>query len=252
MTFFNNFFQNSFDCSNNLLEKQKKNIIPQNINDLENLKGEKIFNNISLLNEEISKKYANLINKYNEILVKPFNSFTSDYKKFYSQFKLEFSNIANNLISLKTKTNQALFAFKESSKLLQKIKKDGDNIDSNEKQRLIIENKKNEEKYKYELNQQNKLIELFNKNYNEINHNFIEETGGDVEKFVVDRLHEYRVRVKQFAYRGGEFKGHNCQPAQNAQNDEYHVAQLQTLFNKDGIATGGSGRRRKRCIHKLS
>ena len=174
MTFFNNFFQNSFDCSNNLLEKQKKNIIPQNINDLENLEGEKIFNNISLLNEEISKKYANLINKYNEILVKPFNSFTSDYKKFYSQFKLEFSNIANNLISLKTKTNQALFAFKESSKLLQKIKKDGDNIDSNEKQRLIIENKKNEEKYKYELNQQNKLIELFNKNYNEINHNFIE------------------------------------------------------------------------------
>ena len=174
MDFFNKFFESAFNSSKDLLDKQKKNILCQNNNDLEIKEEETILKNISLVNKEISMKYKNLINKFHEILVQPFNTFTSDYKKFYSNFKIEFSNIANNLIGLKTKTNQALHNYRESTKLLQKLKKEGDKSDNNEKKRLTIENKKNEEKYKYELNQQNKLIEIFNKNYSEINHNFIE------------------------------------------------------------------------------
>ena len=131
------------------------------------------MNNLNLINKEINDQYRNLTNKYYEIIVRPFNIFTTDYKKFYSNFKTEFSNISDNLISLKKKTNQALYAYRESSKTLQNMKKDGDNIDKEERQKLIIENKNNEEKYKFELNQQNKLIELFNKNYSDINRNFV-------------------------------------------------------------------------------
>ena len=135
----------------------------------------KLVKEISLVNKNISEKYTNLVNKYNEIIVQPFNQFTTSYEKFYSEYDLEFGNISNNLISLKNKTNKALFNYKETTKLLQKMKKEGnDNEDNNEKQRLLIENKNNEEKYKFALNQENKLIEIFNKNYFEINHKFVE------------------------------------------------------------------------------
>ena len=116
----------------------------------------------------------NLINKYDEIIVQPFSSFTSSYQKFYSEYTLEFDNISNNLIGLKNKTNKALYNYRESTKLLQKMLKEEDKVDINEKQRLILENKNNESKYKYELNQENKLIEIFNKNYIDMNHQFIE------------------------------------------------------------------------------
>jgi hypothetical protein len=135
----------------------------------------KLVKEISLVNKNISEKYTNLVNKYNEIIVQPFNQFTTSYEKFYSEYDLEFGNISNNLITLKNKTNKALSNYKETTKLLQKMKKEGnDNVDNNEKQRLLIENKNNEEKYKFALNQENKLIEIFNKNYFEINHKFVE------------------------------------------------------------------------------
>ena len=124
----------------------------------------KLLTQISLINKEISIKYSNLINNYNEVIVQPFNQFTTNYEKFYSEYNIEFGNISNNLITLKNKTNKALYDYKESSKLLQKMKKEGnDNMDNNEMQRILIENKNNEEKYKYALNQENKLIEIFNK-----------------------------------------------------------------------------------------
>ena len=173
-----------------------KNILFQNKNDSEISEEEKILHNISLINKEISLRYETLITKFHEIVVQPFNTFTLDYKKFYSNFKLEFSNIANNLIGLKTKTNQALQNFRDSTKLLQKIKKESDKIDNNEKQRLIIENKKNEEKYKYELNQQNKLIEIFNKNYSEINHNFIEHENSLIA-FLKDTINKTNQYLKE-------------------------------------------------------
>ena len=135
----------------------------------------KLLTQISLINKEISIKYSNLINNYNEVIVQPFNQFTTNYEKFYSEYNIEFGNISNNLITLKNKTNKALYDYKESSKLLQKMKKEGnDNMENNEMQRILIENKNNEEKYKYALNQENKLIEIFNKNYFDINHKFIE------------------------------------------------------------------------------
>ena len=146
-----------------------------------------------MIKKEISDKYTNLINKYYDVIVHPFNIFTSDYKKFYSNFTTEFSNISDNLIGLKKKTNQALYNFRESSKLLQNFKKDGDNIDKEEKQRLLIENKNNEEKYKYELNQQNKLIEIFNKNYSDINHNFVEHENSLIVflKDIINKTNQY-------------------------------------------------------------
>ena len=129
----------------------------------------KLLTQISLINKEISIKYSNLINNYNEVIVQPFNQFTTNYEKFYSEYNIEFDNISNNLIKLKNKTNKALYDYKESSKLLQKMKKEGnDNMDNNEMQRILIENQNNEEKYKYALNQENKLIEIFNKNYFDI------------------------------------------------------------------------------------
>ena len=129
----------------------------------------KLLTQISLINKEISIKYSNLINNYNEVIVQPFNQFTTNYEKFYSEYNIEFDNISNNLITLKNKTNKALYDYKESSKLLQKMKKEGnDNMDNNEMQRILIENQNNEEKYKYALNQENKLIEIFNKNYFDI------------------------------------------------------------------------------------
>ena len=151
------------------------------------------MNNISIIKKEITDKYINLINKYYDVIVNPFNIFTSDYKKFYSNFTTEFSNISDNLIGLKKKTNQALYNFRESTKLLQNIKKEGDNIDKEEKQRLLIENKNNEEKYKYELNQQNKLIEIFNKNYSEINHNFVEHENSLIVflKDIINKTNQY-------------------------------------------------------------
>ena len=230
MNFFNNCFQFSLDCSNKFIENQKKNIILQNKNDFEILEGEKIISNISLINKQFSMKYANLINKYNDILVKPFNLFTSDYKKFYSQFKLEFSNITDNLVSLKSKTTQALYSFKESSKLLQKINKDGDKIDNNEKQRLIVENKKNEEKYKYELNQQNKLIEIFNKNYSEINHNFIEHENSLIGflKDTINKINQFfkeKIEIeKDFIMKMNQFN--------DLLNIQKQIEDLKQQFNK--------------------
>ena len=143
MNFFNNIFQSAFKSSKDLLENQKNNILFKNNNDAEIKEEEKLLQNISLVNKEITLKYKNLISKFHEILVQPFNTFTSDYKKFYSNFKIEFSNISNNLIGLKTKTNQALYNFRESTKLLQKLKKEGDNSDNNEKKRLTIVSFKN-------------------------------------------------------------------------------------------------------------
>ena len=144
----------------------------------------------------MSQKYANLANKYYEIIVRPFNIFTSDFKKFYSSFKTEFSNISDNLIGLKKKTNQALFNFRESSKVLQDMKKEGDNINKEEMQRLIAENKNNEEKYKFELNQQNKLIELFNKNYSDINHDFIEHENSLIA-FLKDTINKINQLIRE-------------------------------------------------------
>ena len=191
----NIFFQSSFNSSINFIESQKNNTLLQNEEDSK-IKEENILSNLSIINKEISFKYRNLINKYHEIIVKPFNTFTADYKKFYSNFKIEFSNISNNLIGLKNKTNQALFNYKESTKLLQKISKQGDNIDNNEKQRLIKEAQKNEEKYKYELNQQNKLIEIFNKNYSEINDNFIEHENSLIA-FIKDTINKTNQFLKE-------------------------------------------------------
>ena len=154
---------------------------------------DKILSNITIINKEISSKFINLINKYHEIIVQPFNAFTLDYKNFYSNFQTEFSNISNNLNALKTKTNQALKNFRESTKILQKIKKEGNSVDNNEKQRLIVESKKNEDKYKYELNQQNKLIEIFNSNYNEINHSFLEHENSLIAflKDTINKTNQY-------------------------------------------------------------
>ena len=154
------------------------------------------MNNLNLINKEINDQYRNLTNKYYEIIVRPFNIFTTDYKKFYSNFKTEFSNISDNLISLKKKTNQALYAYRESSKTLQNMKKDGDNIDKEERQKLIIENKNNEEKYKFELNQQNKLIELFNKNYSDINRNFVDHENSLIA-FLKDTINKTNQYLKE-------------------------------------------------------
>ena len=174
MNFCNNLFKTSSKNSSDFLEIQKINILLESDKKIKELEDDKILKTISNINEQIKIKYGNIINKYNEIIVQPFNTFTSDYKKFYSNFKTEFSNISDNLISLKNKTNQALHNYKESNRQLQKIKNEGNKMESSEKKRLINDNKSNEEKYKFELNQQNKLIEIFNKNYVEINHNFIE------------------------------------------------------------------------------
>ena len=154
------------------------------------------MNNLQLINKEMSDQYANLTNKYYEIIVRPFNIFTSDYKKFYSNFKTEFSNISDNLISLKKKTNQALYAYRESSKAIQNMKKDSDNIDKEERQKLIIENKNNEEKYKFELNQQNKLIEIFNKNYSDINRNFVDHENSLIV-FLKDTINKTNQYLKE-------------------------------------------------------
>ena len=117
-----------------------------------------LLNEISTINKEIVGKYENLIYNYEEIIVQPFNIFTSSYQNFSSEYSSEFDNISNNLIGLKNKTNKALYNFRESNKLLEKIKNEGDKIDINEKQRLLAENKNLETIYKYELNQENKLI----------------------------------------------------------------------------------------------
>ena len=47
----------------------------------------KLLTQISLINKEISIKYSNLINNYNEVIVQPFNQFTTNYEKFYSEYK---------------------------------------------------------------------------------------------------------------------------------------------------------------------
>ena len=200
----NNFFQSSFKNSNDLLENQKENILFPKNNEIDISEDEKILYNISAINKEISLKYKTLLNKFHEIVIKPFSNFTSEYKKFYSNYKIEFSNISTNLIGLKTKTNKALHNFRESTKLLQKIKKESGNNDNNEKQRLINENKKNEEKYKYELNQQNKLIEIFNKNYNEINHNFIEHENSLIG-FLKDTINKTNQYLKEKIAMENEF-----------------------------------------------
>ena len=196
LNFFNNFFQTSFKTSKYLIENQKKNILYKPKDDTKPIEEEKILLNIQNVNKEISDKYANLINKYYEIVIHPFNVFTSDFQKFYSKYKEEFSNISNNLVGLKTKTNQALLNFRQSAKLLQKYKKDGENVDKEEKQKLIIENKNNEEKYKYELNQQNKLIEIFNKNYSEINHDFVEHENSFIA-FLKDTINKTNQFLKE-------------------------------------------------------
>ena len=178
------------------METQKKNILFQNNDTSKVFENENIINSLTLINKEMSEKYANLTNKYYEVIVRPFNIFTTDFKKFYSSFKTEFSNISDNLIGLKKKTNQALYNFRESSKILQDMKKDGDNINKEEKQRLIAEHKNNEEKYKFELNQQNKLIELFNKNYFDINHNLIEHENSFVA-FLKDTINKTNQLLKE-------------------------------------------------------
>ena len=178
------------------METQKKNILFQNNDTSKVFENENIINSLTLINKEMSEKYANLTNKYYEVIVRPFNIFTTDFKKFYSSFKTEFSNISDNLIGLKKKTNQALYNFRESSKILQDMKKDGDNINKEEKQRLIAEHKNNEEKYKFELNQQNKLIELFNKNYSDINHNLIEHENSFVA-FLKDTINKTNQLLKE-------------------------------------------------------
>ena len=179
----------------NLIEKHNQNILNE-IKDPKIYEQPKLLYEISSINKEIGGKYENLINKYNEIIVEPFSLFTSSYEKFYSEFNIEFGNISNNLIGLKTKTNKALYNYRESTKLLQKIKKEGDNIDNNEKQRLLLENKNNEEKYKYELNQENKLIEIFNKNYIEINHKFVEHEESLIA-YIKDTINKISQYIKE-------------------------------------------------------
>ena len=78
----NIFFQSSFKSSIDLIENQKNNTLLQNEDDSK-IKEENILSALSIINKEISFKYRNLINKYHEIIVKPFNTFTTDYKKFY-------------------------------------------------------------------------------------------------------------------------------------------------------------------------
>ena len=179
----------------NLIEKHNQNILNE-IKDPKISEQPKLLYEISSINKEIGSKYENLINKYNEIIVEPFSLFTSSYEKFYSEFNIEFGNISNNLIGLKNKTNKALYNYRESTKLLQKIKKEGDNIDKNEKQRLLLENKNNEEKYKYELNQENKLIEIFNKNYIEINHKFVEHEESLIA-YIKDTINKISQYIKE-------------------------------------------------------
>ena len=156
----------------------------------------KLLNEISLINKDIGEKYENLIHKYNSIIAQPFSIFTSSYQNFYSEFNTEFGNISNNIIGLKNKTNKALYNYRESNKLLQKIKKGEDKIDNNEKQRLLLENKNYEEKYKYELNQENKLIEMFNKNYIDINHKFIEHEESLIA-FIKDAINKTTQYIKE-------------------------------------------------------
>ena len=155
-----------------------------------------LLNEISNINKEISIKYENLVNKYNEIIVKPFGQFTSCFQKFYSEYSTEFDNIYNNLISLKNKTNKALYAYKESTKLLQKIKQEKDTIDNNEQQRLLKENKNNEERYKFELNQENKIIEIFNKKYINITHQFFEHEESLIA-FIKDTINKTSQYIKE-------------------------------------------------------
>ena len=155
-----------------------------------------LLKQISLINKEIGGKYENLINKYNEIIVQPFNTFTSSYEKFYSEYNNQFGNISNNLIGLKKKTNKAMYNYRETTKLLQKIKKEGDKVDNNEKQRILNEHKNNEERYKYELNQENKLIEIFNKNYLDMNKKFIEHEES-LAAFIKDTINKSIQYIKE-------------------------------------------------------
>lgn len=207
----NNFYQGLSKSSMTLLEKQKQNIISfevKNQKDNDNKKDQKtkeetktselpqLLNEMSVINTDIEEKYENLINKYNEIIFLPFNRFTSSTQQFYSNYHTEFGNISNNLIGLKKKTDKALHNYRLSSKLLHKINKGEDKVDPNEKQRLIIENKNNEEKYKLELNQENKLIEIFNDKYNDINHKFIEYEESFLA-FIKDSINKTTLYIKE-------------------------------------------------------
>ena len=207
----NNFYQGLSKSSMTLLEKQKQNIISfetKNQKDNDNKKDQKteeetktselpqLLNEMSLINNDIKEKYENLIFKYNEIIFQPFSRFTSCSEQFYSNYHTEFGNISNNLIGLKKKTDKALYNYKVSSKSLKKINKEGQEIDPNLKQRLIIENKNNEEKYKLELNQENKLIEMFNDKYNDINHKFIEYEESFLA-FIKDAINKTTLYIKE-------------------------------------------------------
>ena len=113
---------------------------------------------------------------------------------------------------------------------MQKIKNEGNKMESSEKKRLINDNKSNEEKYKFELNQQNKLIEIFNKNYVEINHNFIEHESS-LMAFLKNTINRSIEILKEKINAENELieKLNNLN---NIMEIEKHIEELKQQFNK--------------------
>ena len=120
--------------------------------------------------------------------------------------------------------------YRESTKLLEKIKKEGNNLDNTESQKLILENKTNEEKYKYALNQENKLIELFNKNYIDINHKFIEHEESLIA-FIKDTINKTSQYIKEKIIIENEFL-EKIQNINNLLDSKKQTEQLKQEFNK--------------------
>ena len=71
----------------------------------------------------------------------PFQSFSTNHEKFYLEYKSEYENISNNLINLKTKTNKALFDYRNSKDGLNKVKNEECKIEKKQKLILEIQNK---------------------------------------------------------------------------------------------------------------
>ena len=92
LNFCNNLYQNIYKTSTYLIDKHNLNTLKE-INEPMIPEEPKLLTQISLINKEISIKYSNLINNYNEVIVQPFNQFTTNYEKFFSEYNIEFGNI---------------------------------------------------------------------------------------------------------------------------------------------------------------
>ena len=103
-------------------------------------------------------------------------------------------------------------------------------MEKNEKQRILQENKSNEEKYKYALNQENKLIEIFNKNYVDINHKFIEHEESLIA-FIKDTINKTTQYIKEKIIIENEFL-EKIKAINDSLDGEKQIVQLKQEFNK--------------------